>query len=110
MLIMLEYKYTEIMEYKEITKSTPVVMVEFFASWCPHCQKMIPVIDKAKDVLDGAVDIYQFDIDLNEETAQTEDVNVIPTFIVYKNGIEVWRQSGEIGLQELLAKIQSYNL
>lgn len=83
-------------------------MVEFFASWCPHCQRMMPVVEQVKELLDGVVDIYQFDIDENEEAAKTEDVNGIPTFIVYKNGKEVWRQSGEIDGQELLAKIQSY--
>lgn len=96
------------MDYTEIIKSTPVVMVEFFASWCPHCQRMMPVVEQVKELLDGVVDIYQFDIDENEEAAKAEDVNGIPTFIVYKNGKEVWRQSGEIDGQELLAKIQSY--
>lgn len=83
-------------------------MVEFFASWCPHCQRMMPVVEQVKELLDGVVDVYQFDIDENEESAKAEDVNGIPTFIVYKNGKEVWRQSGEIDGQELLAKIQSY--
>jgi thioredoxin len=96
------------MDYTEIIKSTPVVMVEFFASWCPHCQRMMPVVEQVKELLDGVVDIYQFDIDENEEAAKAEDVNGIPTFIVYKNGKEVWRQSGEIDGQELLAKVQSY--
>lgn len=96
------------MDYTEIIKSTPVVMVEFFASWCPHCQRMMPVVEQVKELLDGVVDVYQFDIDENEESAKAEDVNGIPTFIVYKNGKEVWRQSGEIDGQELLAKIQSY--
>lgn len=96
------------MDYTEIIKSTPVVMVEFFASWCPHCQRMMPVVEQVKELLDGVVDIYQFDIDENEEAAKAEDVNGIPTFIVYKNGKEMWRQSGEIDGQELLAKVQSY--
>lgn len=96
------------MDYTEIIKSTPVVMVEFFASWCPHCQRMMPVVEQVKELLDGVVDVYQFDIDENEEAAKAEDVNGIPTFIVYKNGKEMWRQSGEIDGQELLAKVQSY--
>lgn len=96
------------MDYTEMIKSTPVVMVEFFASWCPHCQRMMPVVEQVKELLGGVVDVYQFDIDENEEAAKAEDVNGIPTFIVYKNGKEVWRQSGEIDGKELLAKIQSY--
>lgn len=96
------------MDYTEIIKSTPVVMVEFYAPWCPHCQRMMPVVEQVKELLDGVVDVYQFDIDENEEAAKAEDVNGIPTFIVYKNGKEMWRQSGEIDGQELLAKVQSY--
>ena len=36
------------MNYNEIIKSSPVVLVEFYASWCPHCQRMTPIVDQVK--------------------------------------------------------------
>ena len=50
------------MDYNNIINSSKVVMVEFFATWCPHCQRMMPVVEQIKELLDGRTDIYQFDI------------------------------------------------
>lgn len=96
------------MEYNEAIKATPVVLVEFYASWCPHCQRMMPIVEQIKELLSGQVDVYQLDIDLNKEAAEAENVNSIPTFIIYKDGQEVWRDSGEMDGQVLVSKIQSY--
>ena len=96
------------MTYDEAIKQTPVVLVEFFASWCPHCRKMMPVVDQVKELLDGSAAVIQLDIDENKELAEQEEVEGIPTFIIYSNGEEQWRHSGEIDGNALLAKIQSY--
>lgn len=104
----MEFNYKNIMNYTEAINSTPVVMVEFFATWCSHCQRMAPVIDKIKEQLTGKVDVYQFDIDKNSELADNEKVNTIPTFIIYRDGKPVWRQSGEMEEQALLDKIRSF--
>lgn len=96
------------MNYNEVINSSQVVLVEFFASWCPHCQRMMPIVAQIKELLAGQVDIYQFDIDQNADLAQQEGADSVPTFIIYKNGKEQWRQSGEMGAQELLARIESY--
>ena len=97
---------TEIMEYEQIINTTPVVVVEFYATWCPHCKRMMPVVEQIKELLAGTVDIYQLDID--DTVAEAQEVESVPTFLIYKNGLEQWRQSGEIDGQELLSRIQSY--
>lgn len=96
------------MDYNNIINSSKVVMVEFFATWCPHCQRMMPVVEQIKELLDGRADIYQFDIDKNQEAADSLNVESLPTFIVYRDGKEVWRQSGEMDGQVLLSKIEAY--
>lgn len=96
------------MTYDQAINESPVVLVEFYATWCPHCQRMMPVMEQIKELLDGKVPVIQLDVDKNEEASSAEDVNGTPTFIVYKNGREVWRHSGEIDGNDLLAKVQSY--
>ena len=96
------------MTYSQITNSTPVVLVEFFASWCPHCKRMMPVVAQIKELLAGQVDVYQFDIDENQSLAVSQQVQSVPTFIIYRDGEEQWRQSGEMDGQVLLSKIESY--
>lgn len=96
------------MTYDTAINEAPVVLVEFYASWCPHCQKMMPVVDQIKELLDGQVPVIQLDIDNNKELSSQERVESIPTFIVYREGREQWRHSGEIDGNDLLAKVQSY--
>ena len=96
------------MEYSEAIKSTPVVLVEYYATWCPHCQRMMPVVDEIKQLLEGQVDVYQLDIDENRELSDTEQIDSTPTFIIYRDGKTVWREAGEMDGQFLLSKIQSY--
>ena len=96
------------MTYSAAINEAPVVLVEFFATLYPHCQKMMPVVDKVKAALGPATPVIQLDIDQNNATAKENRVDGVPTFIIYKNGQEMWRYSGEIDGNELLAKVQSY--
>lgn len=104
---MIEPLIMKIMTYSEIINSQPVVLVEFFATWCPHCQKMMPVVAQVKILLDGRAAVYQLDIDQNQQTAEEAGANSIPTFILYRDGKEVWRHSGEIDGEVLLSKVES---
>lgn len=97
------------MNYTDAISSTKTVLVEFYASWCPHCRHMMPVVEQIKSLLEGTSDVYQFEIDDNKQLAEQENVQSIPTFIVYHNGREMWRHTGEITGELLLAKVQQYN-
>lgn len=94
-------------DYNELINGKKVVLVEFYASWCPHCQRMMPIVEDVKELLGSKADVYQFDIDENNELADALDVKSIPTFIVYKNGEEVWRTSGELDGNTLYTKVAS---
>ncbi|MCM1505150.1 MAG: thioredoxin family protein [Muribaculum sp.] len=96
------------MKYSEIINSGQTVLVEFFATWCPHCRRMMPVVEQVKTLLDGRVPVCQLDIDENESTAGKAGVESVPTFLVYRDGEEVWRHSGEIDGEALLAKVESF--
>lgn len=96
------------MNYEDIIKSDKPILVEFFATWCPHCHRMAPILEQVAELLDGRAPVYQLDIDKNQEIADDQNVQSVPTFIVYKNGTEQWRHSGEIDGNDLLAKIEQY--
>ncbi|MBD5553439.1 MAG: thioredoxin family protein [Desulfovibrio sp.] len=96
------------MTYSQAISEAPVVLVEFFATWCPHCQRMMPIVAQIKELLGSETPVVQLDIDQNQASAQEAGVDGVPTFILYQNGQEVWRHSGEIDGNDLLAKVQSY--
>lgn len=96
------------MTYDQMTRSAENVLVEFYATWCPHCKAMEPVVQQVGEMLEGKVKIVQLDIDSNTEAADAEEVTGTPTFILYRNGRQVWRQSGEMPGETLLNKIVSH--
>ncbi len=96
------------MDYNKIINGNNVVLVEFYASWCPHCRHMMPVVEQVKELLEGSAPVYQFDIDENKSIASSQQVDTIPTFIIYKDGREVWRHTGEMDGETLLHQVESY--
>lgn len=90
----------------ELQHDNGVVLVEMYASWCPHCQKMMPIVADVKAMMEGLVNVYQFDIDQFKTLADELNVQSIPTFIIYKAGEEMWRQSGEMPGEELVKALQ----
>lgn len=95
-------------KFNEVINSSPVVLVEFYASWCPHCRAMMPVIEDVKALLDGRAGVFQFDIDANRELADKLGIDGIPAFIIYQNGKSVWTSSGEMDGNTIVAKIEEY--
>lgn len=42
-------------KYNELINSSKAVLVEFYASWCPHCKAMMPVMEDVKALLKGVL-------------------------------------------------------
>ena len=91
----------------ELKNDTGVALVEIYASWCPHCQRMMPIVADVKQLFQGQANVYQFDIDENQQLANELGVESVPTFILFKGGEEVWRGSGEMDGSALASHIQN---
>lgn len=95
------------MDYQKEIASANVVLVEFFATWCPHCRRMAPVVEQLAMLLEGKARVVRFDIDRNSDAASMEGVENVPTFIIYRHGEEMWRGSGEFSGDVLYAKVEA---
>lgn len=96
----------DINKLKDLLGKKGVALVEFYASWCPHCHRMMPVVDDIRALMDGQAEVYQFDIDENSELANELGVTSVPTFIVYRDDRETWRASGEMDGNIIVSHIQ----
>jgi len=52
--------------------------------------------------------IIKIDVDKNSQVASSHRVQGVPTLVLYKDGQQVWRQSGLLQRSELIKVIQSY--
>ncbi len=68
---------------------------------------MMPIVEDINALFADNLKVLQFDIDKNEELADREKVNSLPTFLLYDDGKEVMRETGEMPAEVLLQKIQA---
>ena len=72
----------------------PLVLVDFFATWCGPCRMQAPILERVKEELGDQVEIYKLDVDENEQTAKQFGVMSIPTLVLFKDGKEVAKNVG----------------
>lgn len=93
--------------FNDIIASSPLVLVDFYATWCGPCKILAPILKQLKDELKDSVKIIKIDVDKNQSLAARYKVMGVPTLILFKDGIQTWRQSGVVPKHELLALLKS---
>ena len=90
-----------------VAESTTPVLLDFFANWCGHCQKLLPVLDEAAVELDGKVKIMKVNVDENRDLAQKFGIKGLPTMILFKDGSEVDKLIGFMPKEKIIEKVSA---
>jgi len=95
--------------FQKILDSNKPVLIDFYADWCGPCKMLAPILKEVKAKLGEAVKIIKIDVDKNQELAEKYQVRGVPTMLLFKNGKQVWRQSGVLQKEDIIAVINSKN-
>lgn len=71
----------------EVIESEYPVFVEFWASWCPPCKMMEPMIHALESEYDGSISFVSINIDRNPDIAEKYNVKGVPTFVIFNKGM-----------------------
>ena len=92
-----------------ILKTDIPVLIDFYADWCGPCKMLAPILKQVKDELGNAVKIVKINVDKNPLLAEKYQVRGVPTLLLFKNGKQLWRQSGVLQKKDIVAVITSYS-
>jgi len=84
---------------REIEKET--CFIDFYATWCPPCQMLAPVLEKVSENYTGSMNFYKINIDENPNIAHKFQVTHVPTLITLKNGAIADKAVGFLDEQKL---------
>ncbi|MBQ0734743.1 thioredoxin [Aquimarina celericrescens] len=94
--------------FNTIINSETPVLVDFFADWCGPCKVLTPILKEVKDELGDRIKIVKIDVDKNQPLSAKYQVRGVPTMILFKNGKQLWRQSGVLQKNDIVGVINSY--
>lgn len=70
----------------QVLDSSQPVLIDFWATWCPPCNAMTPVVESVAKTLEGKAVVGKVNISEQEKLAKEYNISSIPAFIFLKNG------------------------
>lgn len=92
---------------QEVLRSELPVLVEFYAIWCGKCAMLEDVIDELAAEYDGKVKVCQIDIEECEVLAAEFEIEVVPTFVLFREGRPAAAASGVRNKEVLVNMIEA---
>ena len=91
---------------KEILQSKESILVDFWGPKCIPCLALMPVVEKVDREFSGKVKVAKVNAAENRMLCAKLRVMSLPTFLLYKDGVEKQRLTGDqIREQDLLNAI-----
>ena len=95
--------------FNNLIQSEIPVLIDFYANWCGPCKALAPILKEVKHELAEAIKIIKIDVDKNQSIAAKYQVRGVPTMILFKKGKQLWRQSGVLQKNDMLAVINKHS-
>jgi thioredoxin 1 len=71
---------------REVLEADVPVLVDFWASWCPPCRMIAPILDQLAERHAGRLKVAKVDVDAEPGLAATYQVSGIPTLLLFEDG------------------------
>jgi thioredoxin 1 len=95
-------------KFGELIDESKPILLNFYADWSEDCKA---IHDELKDVsaaLGDKAKIIKIDAEKNKPLVDALKVKKLPTYMLYKSGDMVWRQSGKLEANDLIIILEEH--
>ena len=92
--------------------SNPSILIDFYAPWCKHCNKLAPIYEKAALELEekgSNTVLAKIDADKYKEARKKYHIEKYPTLLYFENGQLVEKYPGKKNQQEIVEYVLQNN-
>ncbi|MFY7811804.1 MAG: thioredoxin family protein [Flavobacterium sp.] len=93
-------------KFGELISGNTPVLLDFYTEQNEKSIEINQLIHKVASALGDKAKVIKINADKNQELVDALKIKSIPTFIIYKYGEMVWRQSGNVDAIDLILKVE----
>lgn len=98
--------------FEKTVTADGIVLVDAWASWCGPCKAFAPTYEKASENHPDAT-FAKLDTEANQNLAAALEIQSIPTLMIFRDGIMVYREAGALppaALEDLVGQVKGLDM